>query len=188
MKKKILSLILGTMMMVQLITPVMAETGNGIEIDIFSDTSQDKEDISTAAEEDSFVRSGIYTNEISTPLPSNSSATVMVGTTVGIKKLSEDTILLKVVHCARTKIAATDVCETKVIGNEATFNWEDIGFASSGTGKIIFNENNISLTLDTIVGGTYTYSTDNEILEPNNEATLAESINKELEEAGPNSQ
>ena len=131
------------------------------------------------AEEGDYVQSGIYSNEFSTPLP-NGNSSVMVGTTVGIQKIGDDTIRIKAIHCARTAIAETGVCEATVVGNKATFTWEDPGFLSSGEGEVVFNEDSIVLTMNTIVGARFTFLSESETLEMKDDASMADFIREEL--------
>ena len=173
MKKKILSIVIAVMMMGQVLSPVMA-----MEINVMG--QNDSENASQDAS-DTFVRPGIYTNEVPTSPPSGSGNEIMVGTTLGIEKLDNGNIWIKVIHCARTAIAETEVCETAVKENKAVFDWEDLNYGSSGTGEIIFNENNVVITMDTIVGGRFSFNLDHEILEPDDETTMGDYINEDFE-------
>ena len=126
----------------------------------------------------------IYSNEFPTNTPTGNS-TVMVGTTVGIKKTGEDTVRIKVIHCARTAIAETSICEAQIIENKAAFNWEDPNYMSYGDGEITFYDDYITITMETIQGGRFSFHLDNEILKEDYDVTFAEDFISQLGGAAP---
>lgn len=173
--KKIAIFVLTAILTAQAAAPAMAETAANQPA---AETAAGAEAPGAeATENDDIV---IYSNEFPTNTPTGN-GTVMVGTTVGIKKTGEDTIKIKVIHCARTAIAETSVCEAQIIENKASFNYEEIVYLGSGTGEIVFNDDNsITLTMNTITAGRFGFPAESETLQVNEDVTFAEDFIAEL--------
>ena len=173
--KKIAIFVLTAILTAQAAAPAMAETA--VNQPAAGTAGEAAAPGADATENDDIV---IYSDEFPTNTPTGN-GTVMVGTTVGIKKTGEDTIKIKAIHCARTAIAETSICDAKIIDNKASFDYAEIVYLGSGTGEIVFNDDDsITLTMNTISAGRFSFPSESVTLHVNDDVTFAEPFIAEL--------